>query len=123
MIILMSLLMFYLDVIILCCIFVFMLRMLLFNCWDVCLFGFPAQNCFMSWNYRVLAYEVGKNVVFKIHEVYYNEDGTPDASTVESCKMEIEDATDFRFMLIRMLECLDKPILWGDGRFPEEYKK
>jgi hypothetical protein len=123
MIILMSLLMFYLDVIILCCIFVFMLRMLLFNFWDVYLFGFPAQNCFMSWNYRVLAYEVGKNVVFKIHEVYYNEDGTPDASTVESCKMEIEDATDFRFMLIRMLECLDKPILWGDGRFPEEYKK
>jgi hypothetical protein len=123
MIILMSLLMFYLDVIILCCIFVFMLKMLLSNCWDVYLFGFPAQNCFMGWNYRVLAYEVGKNVVFKIHEVYYNEDGTPDASTVESCKMEIEDATDFRFMLIRMLECLDKPILWGDGRFPEEYKK
>jgi hypothetical protein len=77
----------------------------------------------MGWNYRVLAYEVGKNVVFKIHEVYYNEDGTPDASTVESCKMEIDDATDFRFMLILMLECLDKPILWGDGRFPEEYKK
>ena len=123
MIILMSLFMFYLDVIILCCIFVFMLRMLLFNCWDVYLFGFPAQNCFMGWNYRVLAYEVGKNVVFKIHEVYYNVDGSPDASTVESCKMEIEDATDFRFMLIRMLECLDKPILWGDGRFPEEYKK
>jgi hypothetical protein len=85
--------------------------------------GFPAQNCFMSWNYRVLAYEVGKHVVFKIHEVYYNEDGTPDASTVESCKMEIEDATDFRFMLIQMLECLDKPILWGDSKFPEEYKK
>ncbi len=77
----------------------------------------------MGWNYRVLAYEVGKNVVFKIHEVYYNEDGTPDASTVESCKMEIEDAKDFRFMLIRMLECLDKPILWGDGKFPKEYKK
>jgi hypothetical protein len=77
----------------------------------------------MGWNYRVLAFEVGKNVLFKIHEVYYNEDGTPDASTVESCKMEIEDATDFRFMLIRMLDCLDKPILWGDGRFPEEYKK
>jgi hypothetical protein len=43
MIILMSLLMFYLDVIILCCIFVFMLRMLLFNFWDVYLFGFPAK--------------------------------------------------------------------------------
>lgn len=116
--------MFYLDVISLCCIFVFMLRMFiiyLLGCYY--LFGFPAQNCFMSWNYRVLAYEVGKNVLFKIHEVYYNEDGTPDASIVESCKMEIEDATDFRFMLIRMLECLDKPILWGDGRFPEEYKK
>jgi hypothetical protein len=25
--------------------------------------GFPAQNCFMGWNYRVLAYEVGKHVV------------------------------------------------------------
>ena len=115
--------MFYLDVIILCCIFVFMLRMFVIYLLGCLFMGFPAQNCFMGWNYRVLAYEVGKHVVFKIHEVYYNEDGTPDASTIESCKMEIENATDFRFMLIRMLECLDKPILWGDSRFPEEYKK
>lgn len=76
----------------------------------------------MGWNYRVLAHEVGKNVEFKIHEVYYNEDGIPDSCTVESCRMEVEDINDFKFMLDKMSECLTKPILYGDDRFPKEYK-
>lgn len=46
----------------------------------------------MSWNHRILAHkESGEDVVFAIHEVYYNENGWPNGYTSNAIKLESED--------------------------------
>lgn len=76
----------------------------------------------MDYNFRVLAHLVGRTVVFQIHDVYYNdEDGSPEGYNMESAKLKTRDVKDFRLMLEKMYECLDKPILWSGDRFPEEF--
>lgn len=82
----------------------------------------------MSWNHRVLVTEHidadGKvETWYAIHEVYYDENGNPDGSTKRSVDISGNTKKDLAWTLKEMTKCLDKPFLWGDDRFPQEYKK
>lgn len=37
----------------------------------------------MSWNYRIVRCETGMGPVWELHEMYYDEDGTPKYRTSE----------------------------------------
>ena len=76
----------------------------------------------MSWNHRVLAYTYKDEVYFRIHEIYYNNDGIPTACTEKATCVIGESLESIKWNLTKMLECLEKPVLWGDERFPTEYK-
>lgn len=76
----------------------------------------------MSWNYRVLAHEYHDELFFAIHEVYYNEDGTPDGCTQNAIGVAGENPDGLKWTLNRMKEALKKPVLWGGDRFPQEYE-
>jgi len=75
----------------------------------------------MGWNHRILAREHEGEVYFNIHEVYYK-DGIPDGYTANPISVGGESIKSIRWTLNKMKECLKKPILWGDERFPQEYK-
>lgn len=76
----------------------------------------------MLWNYRVLAYPDGQEVFFQIHEVYYDENKVPNGATEKGIKVNGSSLEEIEEDLKRMKECLTKPVLWGDERFPQEYK-
>ena len=81
----------------------------------------------MSWNHRILATEEfhlngESEIVFSIHEVYYDKEGIPNGSTANAIKVSGDSLESIKWQLNRMKECMKKPILWGDDRFPQEYK-
>ena len=81
----------------------------------------------MGWNHRVLAkefiFENGeKEIYFDIHEVYYDADGKPDGYTKNPILVGGENIKDIKWTLNKMKECLKKPILWGNDKFPEVYE-
>lgn len=89
----------------------------------------------MSWNYRVMRFQSNpavhwdkeQEIYLVINDVYYDKDGTPNGygdvgrdrrgETVHG-----ESIEDMRDILKRMTEALDKPILYGGDRWPQEYK-
>jgi len=73
-----------------------------------------------NWNYRVLAHK-GEEVFFQIHEVYYNEEGIPNGYTEKDVGVGSESPEGLSWVLDKMKECIDKPILSADN-FPNEYK-
>ena len=82
----------------------------------------------MGWNFRVLVTETKSpngeiDTWYAIHEVYYDKNKTPDAATKRSVDISGESKKDLKWRLKEMKKCLSKPPLWGDDRFPEEYKK
>ncbi len=74
------------------------------------------------WNHRVLATEYNGEVYFEVHEVYYDDEGKPNAATKEAVRIGSDDIEGIRWQINRIEECLQKPVLWGDDRFPQEYK-
>ena len=76
----------------------------------------------MTWNYRILASEYRGEFYFKIHEVYYDDQGNPESHSVEGTKIEGDTITEIKNILHNMAESLKKPILLVDG-FPSEYSK
>jgi len=83
----------------------------------------------MSWNHRILVTEE-KNLVdgskypyFQLHEVYYDENGVPNGATKNPITLGAESFEGLEWTVDNIKECLDKPILWGDSRFPQEYKR
>jgi len=77
----------------------------------------------MSWNNRVLAHKHNDEVFLQIHEVYYSEEGVPDAYTKDGIKVVGDNIEEIRWTLDNMIECLAKPILWAGDRFPEEVEQ
>jgi hypothetical protein len=75
----------------------------------------------MGWNHRVLAHEHKGEIYFQIHEVYYDDSGTPNGYTENSVSVGGESLKDIGWTLNRMKECLKKPILWAGDKFPSEY--
>lgn len=81
----------------------------------------------MKWNYRVLAneYQVGdlpKQVCFDIYSVYYSDEGIAHSCSATPAQMASEDMEDLLGTLKLLKEATTKAILWGDERFPAEYK-
>ena len=74
------------------------------------------------WNHRVLATEHNGEIFFGVHEVYYDDEGKPNASTKEAVRIGSECIEGIQWQLTKIYECLQKPILWGDERFPQEFK-
>lgn len=74
----------------------------------------------MSWNHRVLAHKDGKNWFFQIHEVYYNEKGKPISYTANGVSVGGETVKDINWVLDKMKECTNKPILSAHN-FPKEW--
>ena len=75
----------------------------------------------MGWNHRVLAHKDGDEMYFQIHEVYYDKDGKPDSYTANGVGVGAESLDGIKWVLDKMKECLDKPILSVEN-FPNIYK-
>lgn len=80
-----------------------------------------------TWNIRVLVTEEevigGDNELdFALHEVHYT-DGRPLGSTKNPIRVSGESLEALQWYVDKMQEALNKPILWGDKRFPQEFKK
>ena len=73
------------------------------------------------WNYRVLAFTIDGDVYFDIREVHYRHE-KPELYSTSSSLIESDSIKSLNWTLNRMKEALKKPILWGDERFPPEYK-
>lgn len=74
-----------------------------------------------TWNYRVLVHLEEDEPLLEIHEVYYNKDGQPDGYTANSVGPWGSTRKELQESLQRMNECLNKPFLWGDEKFPQIY--
>ncbi len=80
-----------------------------------------------GWNMRILVTEEkmigGPNeLMFALHEVYYNSLGVPNASTKNPVTVSSDTLLGLQWYIEKMNEALMKPAIWGDKRFPEEYK-
>ena len=74
----------------------------------------------MGWNHRILAHKDGDEIYFQIHEVYYDKDGKPDGYTTNGVSVGAESLDGIKWVLDKMKECVNKPILLADD-FPSEY--
>lgn len=74
------------------------------------------------WNYRILVDIYYNEEFFQIHEVYYDDEGKVNGYGENSVSIYTEEGLDgVKWQLDMMNKALDKPILWGGERFPEEY--
>lgn len=76
----------------------------------------------MSWNHRILAHDLGVDIEFQIHEVYYDENGVPYGYTQKPIPVCSDTIKGIKWTLRRMLESTKKPILWAGDKFPNEYE-
>lgn len=66
----------------------------------------------MTWNHRVIKRKDGDKEYFGIHEVHYDENGKPGACTENAISIDYyESLADVLWVLDRMREALDKPVL------------
>ena len=81
----------------------------------------------MGWNHRVLVTDYKGTLNYSIHEVYYDEKGEPSSSTVNPVSVSSEEMEGLAWSLEKMKECLEKPVIWGDDKFPtvfdDSYRK
>lgn len=73
------------------------------------------------WNHRLLASESNGELFFSIHEVYYDKNGSPEGYTKNPIYVGAENVDGVKWVLSKMMKCLQKPILWSGDRWPEEY--
>lgn len=81
----------------------------------------------MSWNLRVIVTEepvIGGDdeLEYALHEVYYSE-GVPNGLTKNPIRVSGESLEALKWYVDKMKLALEKPILWGDHRFPQEFKE
>ena len=82
----------------------------------------------MSWNHRVIVTEHKLSngeieTYFQIHEVYYDEDGKPNSCTANPITVGGDSPESLEWTIDKIRECLRKPFLWGDEKFPEIYRR
>lgn len=66
----------------------------------------------MTWDYRILEHKnVDGTSWFAIHEVYYDEAGTPELCSEEPCFAHGEDAETLITDMEYMMKALIKPVL------------
>jgi len=72
------------------------------------------------WNHRVIKRTTEREVLYGIHEVFYNDDGSIYAYTEETVRAQCESIEELREYLQWMLNCLDKEVLVdGEVEFVE----
>jgi hypothetical protein len=64
----------------------------------------------MTWNYRLIKHEDKGSEWFAIHEVYY-ENEKPVSCSVEPAEIVSDEEDGAIWILDKMKECLNKPIL------------
>ena len=74
----------------------------------------------MGWNHRILAHKDGDEMYFQIHEVYYDKDGKPDSYTTNGVSVGAESLDGIKWVLDKMKDSTNKPILLAYD-FPNEY--
>jgi hypothetical protein len=74
----------------------------------------------MSWNHRILAHKAREDWFFQIHEVYYEKNGIPYGYTKDGVSVGAESVEGIHWVLDRMRECANKPILSAEN-FPNEW--
>lgn len=75
----------------------------------------------MSWNYRMMVQSDGDDYWFSVHEVHYT-DGVPRAYSKEPAGIGGNNIEDLMFAVNKMKDAiLNKPALWANERFPEEF--
>ena len=84
------------------------------------LYTLLATVLIMGWNHRILAHKDGDDWFFKIHEVYYNEKGEPNSYTANGVSVGAESIEGVNWVLDKMRESANKPILSADN-FPNEW--
>ena len=72
-----------------------------------------------SWNHRVLAHKHNDEVYFKIHEVHYDDNKNPVSYSATPMPVSGGDIKTIRWVLQKMKECLNEPILWAGESFPK----
>lgn len=74
------------------------------------------------WNHRILAtLQSDGTPYFAIHEVHYKNE-KPYAHTKNPITISGESVNDLKLTISQINDCFNKPILWGDSKFPQEYK-
>lgn len=67
---------------------------------------------FAYWNHRVMRHVDDGEEWFAIHEVHYDDDGTPHSWTEQPTSVSSTDGIDgIEWALEGMLKCLKKPVL------------
>lgn len=75
-----------------------------------------------TWNYRVLAFEYKEDTYLRIHEVYYDTYGVPDGYSESPSQIGGENTDEVKLNVELVNMALNKPILFGGDKFPQEYK-
>jgi len=79
----------------------------------------------IGWNYRILAFpdiDTDKPY-FEIRTVYYTNDGLPKAFGDLGHPINGASLKSIKWDLRATQKAFEKPVLWGDERFPNKYKK
>lgn len=63
------------------------------------------------WNHRIIKHVTSDSEWFAVHEVYYDDDGTPNSCTSEPIKIIQEDLKDIEWEIDKIKEALQKPVL------------
>jgi hypothetical protein len=74
----------------------------------------------MTWNYRILAHKYDTEWYFQVHEVYYNEQGTPVSYALAGTTIGSESLKGINQVLNQLHESLNSPILSTED-FPKEW--
>ena len=74
----------------------------------------------MSWNHRILAHKDENEIILQIHEVYYDKEGKPNGYNANGASVGAETLEGINWVLDKMKECANKPILSADD-FPNQY--
>ena len=75
----------------------------------------------MTWDYRILAHKGTNNILFRIHEVYYDERGRLSEYNYEPAIIEGESIDDILFDIDSFKRTVNKQILWAGSKFPEPF--
>ena len=65
----------------------------------------------MTWNYRLVKRTHGDDVLYAIHEVYYDDHGTPESITESPVGVTAESKSDIMTTLRHMERALTMPTL------------
>jgi hypothetical protein len=75
----------------------------------------------MTWDYKILAHKGRNNILFKIHEVYYDENGNICDYAIVPAIIEGESMDDILFDINGFKRALNESVLWAGNKFPEVF--